>query len=163
MAGKWLEIIKEAAPSISHIGLLHNRTNRAVPGLFLRSEMPLNHWRCRKHPIGPSSRGQRGLVFTDRLRYGNQSRYLAGIVSGIAAHSKAVATAETAARIRKPSQWPRASKRKPVAVVLIEAAMAIRVPTAPRTKLNRPVPVVRSVITRIVSTVTAAALMPPSN
>jgi hypothetical protein len=46
-------------------------------------------------------------------------------------------------------------------VVLIEAAMAITVPMNPRIKLNRPVPVVRSVITRIVSTVTAAALMPP--
>jgi hypothetical protein len=34
------------------------------------------------------------------------------------------------------------------------------VPTKPRTKLKRPVPVVRSVITRIVSTVTAAALTP---
>ena len=48
-------------------------------------------------------------------------------------------------------------------LLLIEAAMAIRVPMAPRTKLNRPVPVVRSVITRIVSTVMAAALMPPRN
>jgi hypothetical protein len=93
----------------------------------------------------------------------NQSRYLAGLVSGIASHSNAVAIAEAAARIRNPSQLPSASKRNPVAVVLIEAAMAIRVPMAPRTKLNRPVPVVRSVITRIVSTVTAAALMPPSN
>jgi putative ABC transport system substrate-binding protein len=34
MAGKWMEIIKEAAPSVSHIGLLHNPTNRAVAGFF---------------------------------------------------------------------------------------------------------------------------------
>jgi hypothetical protein len=53
-----------------------------------------------------------------RPRYSNQSRYLAGFVSGIAAHSNAVATAEAATRIRKPSQWPSASKRKPIAVVL---------------------------------------------
>jgi hypothetical protein len=71
----------------------------------------------------------------------NQSRYLAGSVSGIAAHSSAVAMAEAAARIRKPSHWPSSWKIKPVAVVLIEAAIAIRVPTDPRTKLNRPVPV----------------------
>jgi hypothetical protein len=32
----------------------------------------------------------------------NQSRYLAGSVSGIAAHTSAVAMAEAAARIRKP-------------------------------------------------------------
>src|SRR6516162_11580038 len=87
---------------------------------------------------------------SERPGYSNQSRYLAGIVSGNAAHNDAVAIAEAAARIRKPSHWPSPSKRKPVAAVLIEAAMAIRVPTAPRTKLNRPVPVVRSVITRIV-------------
>ena len=80
-------------------------------------------------------------------RYSNQSRYLAGIVSGIAAHSNVVAMAEAAARIRKPSQWPSPWKINPVAVVLIEAAMAIKVPTDPRTKLNRPVPVVRSVST----------------
>jgi hypothetical protein len=74
--------------------------------------------------------------------YGNQSRYLAGLVSGIATHNNAVAIAEATARIRKPSQLPSASKRNPVAVVLIEAAMAISVPMNPRTKLNRPVPVV---------------------
>jgi hypothetical protein len=51
----------------------------------------------------------------------------------------------------------------PVTVVLIEAAMAMSVQTNPRTRLNRPVPVVRSVMTKMVSTVTAAALMPPSN
>jgi hypothetical protein len=61
----------------------------------------------------------------------NQSRYLAGLVSGIANHSNALAMAEAAARIRKPSQWPSVSKRKPVAVVLIEAAMALRVPMNP--------------------------------
>src|SRR5262249_18714629 len=47
----------------------------------------------------------------------NQSRYLAGLVSGIASHSNAVAIAEAAVRIRKPSQLPSASKRNPVAVV----------------------------------------------
>ncbi len=49
--------------------------------------------------------------------------------------------------------------RMPRSIGRLKAAMAIRVPSAPRTKLNRPVPVVRSVITRIVSTVTAAALI----
>src|SRR6185437_2130806 len=44
-------------------------------------------------------------------RYGNQSRYLAGLVSGIATQSKAVAITEAAARIKKPSQLPSASKR----------------------------------------------------
>jgi putative ABC transport system substrate-binding protein len=34
MAGKWIEIIKEAAPSVSRIGLLHNSTNPAVSGFF---------------------------------------------------------------------------------------------------------------------------------
>jgi putative ABC transport system substrate-binding protein len=34
MAGKWIEIIKEAAPSVSRIGLLHNPTNPAVAGFF---------------------------------------------------------------------------------------------------------------------------------
>jgi len=78
-----------------------------------------------------------------------QSRYFAGVVSGIAAHSNVVAMAEATAKIKKPSQRPRPSNIKPVAAVLIEAAIAIRVPMNPRTKLKRPVPVVRSVITRI--------------
>jgi putative ABC transport system substrate-binding protein len=34
MAGKWIEMIKEAAPSVSQIGLLHNPTNPAVAGFF---------------------------------------------------------------------------------------------------------------------------------
>ena len=34
MAGKWIEIIKEAAPHVSRIGLLHNPTNPAVAGFF---------------------------------------------------------------------------------------------------------------------------------
>jgi putative ABC transport system substrate-binding protein len=34
MAGKWMEIIKETAPGITHIGLLHNPNNRAVAGFF---------------------------------------------------------------------------------------------------------------------------------
>src|SRR3954447_23117870 len=34
MAGKWVEIIKEAAPATSHLGLLHNPTNPAVAGFF---------------------------------------------------------------------------------------------------------------------------------
>ena len=93
----------------------------------------------------------------------NQSRYLAGVVSGIAAQSNAVAVAEATPKIKKPSQRSRPSNIKPVTAVLIEAAMAIRVPMNPRTRLKRPVPVVRSVITRIVSTVTAAALIPPRN
>ena len=49
MAGKWIEMIKEAAPSVSQIGLLHNPTNPAVAGFFpeFRSAaqslaMPLN-------------------------------------------------------------------------------------------------------------------------
>src|SRR5439155_625627 len=96
-------------------------------------------------------------------RYNNQSRYLAGVVSGIAAQSNAVAVAEATPKIKKPSQRSRPSNIKPVTAVLIEAAMAIRVPMNPRTRLKRPVPVVRSVITRIVSTVTAAALIPPRN
>ena len=35
--------------------------------------------------------------------HGHQSRYFAGTVSGMAAHSNAVAMADTAAKIRKPS------------------------------------------------------------
>src|SRR5439155_4600931 len=93
-------------------------------------------------------------------RYNNQSRYLAGVVSGIAAQSNAVAVAEATPKIKKPSQRSRPSNIKPVTAVLIEAAMAIRVPMNPRTRLKRPVPVVRSVITRIVSTVMAAASRP---
>src|SRR5437764_1063407 len=96
-------------------------------------------------------------------RYNDQSRYLAGVVSGIAAQSNAVAVAEATPKIKKPSQRSRPSNIKPVTAVLIEAAIAIRVPMNPRTRLKRPVPVVRSVITRIVSTVTAAALIPPRN
>ena len=34
MAGKWMEIIKEAAPGTRHVGLLHNPTNPAVAGFF---------------------------------------------------------------------------------------------------------------------------------
>ena len=34
MAGKWIEMIKEAAPNVSQIGLLHNPTNPAVAGFF---------------------------------------------------------------------------------------------------------------------------------
>src|SRR5207245_11347017 len=61
---------------------------------------------------------------SERPRCSNQSRYVAGIVSGIAAHNNAVAIAEAAARIRKPSHWPSPSKRKPVAVVLIGRVVA---------------------------------------
>jgi hypothetical protein len=52
---------------------------------------------------------------------------------------------------------------KPVAVVPIEAPIATTVPMNPRTRLNRPVPVVKSMITKTVKTVTVAALIPPSN
>ena len=51
--------------------------------------------------------------------------------------------------------------RPPAASVLpVSEAGAIMVPTKPRTRLKRPVPVVRSVTTRTVSTVTAAAVTP---
>jgi len=47
-----------------------------------------------------------------------------------------------------------------VAVVLTAAAMPVQVPTAPRARLNLPVPVVRSVITNTVITVTMAPTIP---
>jgi ABC-type uncharacterized transport system substrate-binding protein len=34
MAGKWMQIIKETAPPVNHIGLLHNPSNPAVAGFF---------------------------------------------------------------------------------------------------------------------------------
>jgi len=34
MAGKWIEIVKEAAPRVIRIGLLHNPSNPAVAGFF---------------------------------------------------------------------------------------------------------------------------------
>src|SRR5712691_2623928 len=86
-----------------------------------------------------------------------QSRYSAGLVSGMASHSKSVAAAATPASVKKPAQWPKLWNRNPVAAVLSEAATAISVPTIPRVRLKRPVPVVMSVITRMVSTVTVAS------
>lgn len=46
-------------------------------------------------------------------------KILAGLVSGIADHSNAVAIAAAPAKIRKPSEFPRLSKIKPVTPVLI--------------------------------------------
>jgi hypothetical protein len=57
---------------------------------------------------------------------------------------------------QKGGLTPRPSAMTPVAVVPTAAAMPVQVPTAPRAKLNLPVPVVISVITNTVITVTMA-------
>jgi hypothetical protein len=89
------------------------------------------------------------------LRHINR-RISGGFVSGRNAQIRAAALTGPMAISKNPVKSPNCCTRKPTEPVPIAAAMPRIVPSTPCAKLNRPVPVVRSVTTRMVNTVTAA-------
>src|SRR5580704_9198401 len=97
-------------------------------------------------------RGQ-GVDLIDSVRErAVQSGASAGFVSETNIQINAVAAAATAAMAMNPPAGPIPWNKNPVANVLTEAAIPIIAPTAPCARLNRPVSLVRSVITMIVNT-----------
>src|SRR5262249_61076522 len=96
-------------------------------------------------------------------QWANQWGSFAGFVSGKNVQITTGPSAGPADISRNPGRSPNCCTMKPTEAVPTAAAMPRIVPSTPCARLNRPVPMVRSVITRMVNTVTTAPVTPSSN
>ena len=103
MAGKWMQIIKETAPSVNQIGLLHNPSNPAVAGFFPEFRTAAQSLAMQLTVIGARDPGEidRGLgVFMQRPN--------GGVIvlpdPFTSAHRELIIT--LAARFRLPTVYP---------------------------------------------------------